>query len=253
MARTVRNVRLALGWSQRELAERADVSQATISRVENAALEDLTFATAALLLDALGVRVALDMRAPFIADGARQKDPGHARCVAYVARRLRRLGWATITEVEIVTGASHGWIDVLAYRQQDGLMLVIEVKTELVDIGQVERQLSWYERSAWDLARQQGWRPRQAIGVLLVLATELSIERIRVNREPLHQSLPMSAPALGRVIATEGEGPTANRAMALIDPLNRSKRWLLPTPLWGRVKPPRYANYAALMTRIRAA
>lgn len=252
VARTVRDVRRALGWSQRELARRAEIAQSTVCRIERATLGDLTLDTAALNLDVLGVRVSLDLRAPFIAGRERQRDAGHARCVAYVARRLRRLGWTVLTEVEIVTGSSHGWVDGLAYRESDGLMLVIEVKTELADIGRLQRQVSWYERAAWDAAHRRGWRPRHAISAALVLATEQAIERIGDNRELLRQSFPLDARDLGLLVAGRGSA-SQGRALAAIDPYNRSRRWLLATPLNGRLRPPAYADYADFMRRTRAA
>lgn len=251
VARIVRDVRLARGWSQRELAERTGLAQSTISRIERAGLVDLTFVTAANLLDALGVRAALDLRTPFIADHQRQRDPVHARCIAYVSRRLRRLGWVTLAEVEIVTGTSQGWIDVLAYRESDGRLLVIEVKTELRDVGQAERQLAWYERAAWAAARRSGWRPAQITSALLVLATAAVHERLAANREQLRQAFPLSARELGRIAAGEVVRGYGNRSLALIDPFNRSRGWLLGSPLSGRVQRPRYADYAALMTRMR--
>ena len=251
VGRRVRDVRLALGWSQRELARRSELAQSTICRIERAALADLSFDTAAVVLDVLGVRATLDLQSPFIADGRRQKDPGHARCVAYVARRLRRLGWVTATEVEIVTGSSRGWIDVLAYRARDGLLLVIEIKTDLVDIGMVLRQVSWYERAAWDAARRQGWLPREAIGAVLVLATQRTHERVAENREVLRQSFPISARDLTLAVSDEAHIPSRTRAMAMIDPYNRSRRWLLATPLSGRVPAAPYLDYADLMRRVR--
>ena len=251
MARTVRDVRTALGWSQRELAERTRLAQSTISRIERAALVDLTLVTAANVLDALGVRAALDLRAPFIADHERQRDAGHARCIAYVSRRLRRLGWVTLAEVEIVSGNSHGWIDVLAYRESDGRLLVIEVKTELNDVGHAERQLAWYERSAWEAARRHGWRPIQMTAALLVLATDASVERVGANREHLRQSFAISPRDLGLIAAGGSTAAVGGRALAMIDPYNRSKHWLLATPLSGRVRQPRYTDYAALIARIR--
>ncbi|MEP7378846.1 MAG: helix-turn-helix transcriptional regulator [Chloroflexota bacterium] len=239
------------GWSQRDLGDRTNLAQSTISRIERALLADLTFATAATIFDALGVRAALDLRAPFIADRGRQRDAGHARCVAYVARRLRRLGWTTLTEVELLNGNSHGWIDILAFRPGDETLLVIEVKTELADTGQTLRQLTWYERGAIDAARRQGWLPRRSLGVLLVLATQAAIDRIGANRELLRQSFPSSAKELGSLVAVEGRSPVSNRAIALVDPFNRSKRWLMDTPLSGRVRLARYADYAAFMSRVR--
>lgn len=251
VARTVRDARHALGWSQRELAERTQLAQSTISRIERAVLDDLTLATTALVMGALGVRATLDLRASFIADRGRQKDAGHARCVAYVVRRLRRLGWVTLTEVEIITGTSHGWIDVLAYREHDGRLLVIEVKTDLIDVGQAQRQLSWYERAAWDVARRQGWRPRHVTSALLVLSTQVALERIVANREHLRQSFPMAPRELSVMAAGESATGSTSRAVAMFDPYNRSKHWLLATPLAGRVRPPRYADYSALMARVR--
>ena len=251
VARRVRDVRLALGWSQRELARRAELAQSTICRIERATLADLTVDTAAVVLDVLGVRATLDLQSPLIADGRRQKDPGHARCVAYVVRRLRRLGWVTATEVEIVTGSGRGWIDVLAYRERDGLLLVIEVKTELVDVGSVLRQVSWYERAAWDAARREGWLPRQAIGAVLVLATQRTFEKVAENRELLRQSFPLSARGLALAVSGDAGVESRMRAMAMIDPYNRSRRWLLATPLSGRVPAAPYLDYADLMRRVR--
>jgi transcriptional regulator with XRE-family HTH domain len=251
VARTVRDVRRALGWSQRELARRAEIAQSTVCRIERAMLDDLKFATAAHIFEMLGVRASLVLHAPLIADQARQRDPAHARCVAYVARRLRRLGWMVLTEVEIVTGSSHGWIDVLAYRESDGLMLVIEVKTELADIGMLQRQVSWYERAAWKVVEQQGWSPRQAMSAVLALATTRTLERIADNRELLRQSLPIGARELGLLVTGSG-GASRGRAMAMIDPYNRSRRWLLATPLSGRLRPAAYVDYADFMRRTRA-
>ena len=257
VARTVRDVRLALGWSQRELARRTQLAQSTVCRIERATLPDLTFDTAALILDVLGVHASLELRAPFVADRERQRDAGHARCVAYVARRLRRMGWTVLTEVEIVTGSSHGWIDVLAYRESEGLLLVAEVKTDIVDVGMLQRQIGWYERGAWAAARRQGWQPRQAISAALVLATAQASTRIADNRDLLQESFPMSARELSMVVARDARGPDgrrlpARRALALIDPYNRSRRWLLATPLAGRVAPAAYTDYADFMRRTRA-
>ena len=57
----------------------------------------------------------------------------HARCIAYVARRLRACGWDVRFEVEVGTGRYRGWIDLLALRGTT--MLCVEVKTELDDMG----------------------------------------------------------------------------------------------------------------------
>jgi transcriptional regulator with XRE-family HTH domain len=240
-----------MGWSQRELAARCEIDQATISRVECAKLPDLTIATAASILDALGVRATLDLRAPFIADQRRQRDIGHARCVEYVARRLRRHGWIVLTEVEVVSGSARGWIDVLAYRPNDAILLVIEVKTELTDIGGLQRQIGWYERESWNIARRESWTPTKLLTAVVLLATRRNVGQIETNRGFLRQEFRVSARDLASAVVVSG-GLTRGRCLALIDPLNRTRRWLLPVPSAASSYVAPYADYAALARRLHA-
>lgn len=249
---TIHEVRSAMGWSQRELGRRAGLSQSEISKIERCVVDQLTFDVAGRLMDSLGIRAMLDLRAPFIADRRRQRDGGHARCLAYVARRLERLGWSVLTEVEIVSGTARGWIDVLAYRAADRTLLVIEVKTEIEDLGQVQRQLGWYAREAWRAARGAGWRPAVATAVLLVLASARNHERIAANASLLGRDFTMSSSALdGHVAGTSSALLVrGQRALAMIDPLDRSRKWLLRSPIERRPAGPRYADYADFARRI---
>jgi transcriptional regulator with XRE-family HTH domain len=122
----VRDIRRTIGWSQRELARRAGVSQSLISAIENGRLLTLTFASAARLLDAMGSRLVIDATRPFLADRERQRDPGHARCVSFLVRHLRRAGWEVRTEVEVGGDRARGWIDVLAFHPILHVLLVLE-------------------------------------------------------------------------------------------------------------------------------
>jgi transcriptional regulator with XRE-family HTH domain len=252
IAETVRETRRAHGWSQAELGRRAGVSQSTICRIERGSVEKLTFETASRVLDALGIRVSIDLRSPLIADRRRQSDAGHARCVAYVDRRLERQGWIPRTEVQVISGNARGWIDILAYRPSDQVLLLVEVKTDLPDIGAVMRQQSWYEREASQCARQFGWRPRRLVSGLFVLASATNIARIQDNRELLRRNFDVPVERVARILAgAQFDLPNGARACGLIDPYERSGRWLLRSPLHGRPAAARYRNYAGLMDRVR--
>ena len=237
----VRDTRQAIGWTQKELGHRAAMSQSEISKVERARIDELTFEIAGRILEALGSRAGLDLHAPFVADRRRQRDAGHARCIAYVARRLERLGWLVRTEVEVVSGSARGWIDLLAFRPPMS-PLVIEIKTQIDDIGLVQRQIAWYAASAWRTARRLGWHHNRSLPVLLVLATRRNIDRIAANRELLKRefALPTADPALVvRAPTTEPDAATPNsRSMAMIDPYERSAKWLLRSPTSSRPAPP---------------
>jgi len=214
-----------------------------VARIESATV-NASMDVVADVAEALVLELDLTARLPFIA-GGRQRDPVHALMVGYVQRRLETAGWRTAREVEIVHGRSHGFIDLLAFDEATGTLLVIEVKSELDDVGGIERTLAWYEREAWAAARRLGWRPRRAASWLLALATEQAEARIRANRESLGRGFPNRA---GRMLATP---IPVGRGLALVDPRSRRRDWLIRSQVDGRRKPPPYANYASFMATVR--
>ncbi len=247
----IRTTREALGWTQAELGRRARVSQSEICRIEKDLIKGLSFETASRILDALRIRVTINLTAPTILGGGRQHDAAHARCVAFVARRLRALGWLVETEVMIVGSSAFGWIDIAALRPGDRTLLVIEIKTELRDIGAAMRQQAWYEREARSMAQGFGWSPRRVVGALLVLATEDNVGRLAGNRDLLRDKFSLPASELGRMIAGDIGYLSAPRGLAMIDPLQRRAAWVLRSPLDGWSATPRYANYRAFMAAMR--
>lgn len=251
VAFAVADLRNALRWTQAELGDRAGFSQSFVSLVEHMCMPDLTFESATLLLEAMGARLTLGVSAPFLADRELQRDPAHARSTAYITARLKRDGWLTATEVEIGGDRSRGWIDVLAYHPDQRLLLVIEVKTEIRDLGAIERTLGWYEREAWVAARRLGWRPKKLVGCLLLLATEMNEARIEENQAAFSAGFPIRATELRRIMSNEVPPPGGSRALALIDPRSRRKDWLRPSRLDGRPTTAPYLDYADFMRVIQ--
>lgn len=244
---TIQEIRHALGWSQRELSRRSGVSQPMVCAVERGHVSDLTFGTAATLLEAMGARLRVHVDAPFLASPPRQRDAAHARMSAHVTRRLERLGWQVRTEVEIGGDRSRGWIDVLAFHAASRLLLVIELKSELHDLGAIDRTLGWYEREAWAAARHIGWGPRQSKGCLLLLATDANDAAARANRDYLGRIAPVRARALSDLVADPSAGGPAGRGLAMIDPRSRGRIWLRATAIDGRRSPAPYLDYAGFM------
>jgi len=253
VARLVRRGRLAIGWTQARLGGEADVSQSTVSLIEGACMPSLSIETASKVLDALGVRATIVAREPLLLDRQRQRDPAHARCVAHVRARLERAGWVTASEVEIGRGRFRRWIDVLAYHPVERALLVVEVKTLIDDIGEIERALSTYERGAWAAARERGWRPRAMTGCLLALWTAAVDARVVANRSVFEVGFPIGARMLARMVADPSEiPPRGARGFALIDPFSRRADWLRRTRLEGRRTTAPYADYADFVRRLPA-
>jgi transcriptional regulator with XRE-family HTH domain len=97
----VREIRRALRLTQATLARRCGLSQPQLSSFEGGDLTRLNVEELGRALDALGIRLDLGLRRPYVAAPPFQQDAAHARALAYVAGRLRAMGWDVRLEVEI--------------------------------------------------------------------------------------------------------------------------------------------------------
>jgi len=243
----IASIREAVGWTQEQLGEKVGQTQGWISRVENGRIDDLTFSTGDRLLGALGARLTVTIDAPYLVDRRRQREPGHSRMSAHVAARLARDGWQVSTEVEVGGDRSRGWIDILAYHPVTGLLLVIELKTEIHDLGAIQRSLGWYEREAWPAARRLGWNPSAVTGCLLLLATEANDARSAANRDVLAVDFQWRARDLGLIASGSIPHGTPRRCVAMVDPRSRRRAWVRPMRIDGRRTPAPYRDYADFM------
>ena len=249
---TVRELRSTIGWTQQGLGRRAGVSQSMVSLIENAQRPDLTFATADALFAAMGGRLSIAVDAPYLGDRRRQREPAHARLEAYVAGRLRDAGWEIRTEVEVGGDRSRGWIDVIAWHAPSRVLLVIELKTEIHDLGQIERSLGWYERESRGVALRERWRPSRVVGCLLLLATDANDARVAANGPSIASGFPLRSRHLRAVVDGAAGDIPAGRAIAMVDPRSRRVEWVRTMRVDGRSGPASYSDYAAFMRINRA-
>ena len=251
IAALLREARILVGWSQRELAARAGTSQSMISRLERGAGPVVDVLVLEKTLSALGIRASLDVDARHLRDRRRQADAVHARLNGMLARRLERLGWRTATEVPIGVGSPRGWIDLLAFRPADRSLLVDETKTEIGDLGGLQRSLSFYEQEAWASARRLGWRPARSAVLCVVLDSRAIAERLVENRELVARAFTGDVPSTLAWLAEPGHPVPRGWTLATADPVARGSTWLRPTTIGSRRKPPAYAHYAEAAARLR--
>jgi transcriptional regulator with XRE-family HTH domain len=236
------DTRTMLDISQQSLANAVGVSRPYITAIESGRANP-SLDLVVRIADRLGIEVDLVARPPIVV-GRPQLDLVHARCSGYIDRRLRRAGWEVQREVEVVHGRSHGWIDLLAFDPRTCTLLVIEVKTRLDDLGAVERQLGWYERSALRLASDAGWPAERVAGWVIALASDEVDGAIRTNSEALGAAFPMRADDMTRVLGGLLIPGPSSRGVALIDPSSRRREWLLKTRSDGRRTAAPYRDYA---------
>jgi transcriptional regulator with XRE-family HTH domain len=166
----VRAVRIRRGLRQSEVAAAAGVSDSTVSLIESGGLEGVS--VRALRRVAVSVGVSLQFAPRWRgADLAKLLDERHAHLVRTVASRLGTLGWQIRPECTFSMRGERGSIDVLAWHPRRRAVLVIEVKTDLVDLQDLLSTMDRKRRLAPHLAGELGWQPA-VVGLVLVVLDE---------------------------------------------------------------------------------
>ena len=188
--RAVRTVRVRRGWRQQDLADRAGVSRAVVSRIERGLADDMPSGH-----DPPGVRAARDSRRGARPEGGARSSTGWSTSatVSCTKRSRRSLGGA-------VPGLGHGPRGLVqhlgrARRDRPGPVAsgygarcsIIELKTEMVDLGELLATADRRTRLARDIVRDRGWDPATDLG--LGHRRPITRDRAADRRAPDHASL----------------------------------------------------------------
>ncbi len=175
--RGIRALRQRRAWRQLDLATAAGLSRGPIARIEQGRADRVTVATLDRVARALGAKVSVRLDAHG-EELDRLLDAGHARLVERVVRELSGMGWSVATEVTFSIWGERGSIDVLAYRPTDEIVLVVEVKTVVPDIGSMLMTLDRKARLAAQVAAARGWRTRTTARLLVIAESTTTRRRL---------------------------------------------------------------------------
>ena len=141
-----------------------------VSLVERGALEETSLRIVRRVAMAVGISLPFDPRWRG-ADLARLMDARHASITGVVVERLRSAGWDVRPEHTFSVYGERGSIDVLAWLPERRALLVVEVKSQIVDVQDLLSTLDRKRRLAPGLATVLGWRPL-VTGTVVVLPSE---------------------------------------------------------------------------------
>lgn len=198
--------------TQADLARRADVSRDSISALERGFGGELRLRTMRRICTALEVRIELEPRWRG-GDLDRHLNARHAAMADdLVASFRRRAEWVIRPEVSFSIWGERGVIDLLAWHPAGQALLLIELKTEIVDIGDLLATADRRRRLAPRIASDLGWRP-EAVGYWVAVAeSTTNARRIRDHHALLRTALPADWRAMGAWLR-HPVGPIAGLSM----------------------------------------
>lgn len=187
---SLRALRIRVGWTQAELASRGGVSEADVSRVERGLADRLAMSKV------MATALALDAWADYSlrwrgGELDRVVNARHAALHEAFARWLAGIGdWELAPEVSFSIYGERGVIDALAWHARTRTLLVVELKTEIVDVSEMLGTFDRKVRLAPQVAAAREWRPRAVAAWLLVANGRTNTRRLHEHRDVLRAALP---------------------------------------------------------------
>ena len=187
----LRAVRVRRGWRQEDLAPRVGVDRSVISRIERGHLDRIVLGTLLDVARELDVQISVTARSRG-ADLDRLVNGRHAALHESVARWFAEdlPSWLLDPEVSFSIFGERGVIDILAWHPGERALVVIELKTDIVDVNVLIGEMGRRRRLAWQIARERGWDPLTVSVWVIVAAGRTNRARLASHRAVLRNAFP---------------------------------------------------------------
>jgi transcriptional regulator with XRE-family HTH domain len=194
-----RLVRRRRGWTQRALASRVGASQGLISMIERGHMDTVSLRILRRVAAALDVRIDLTPRWR-AGDLDRLLNARHSELHELVARWFadELPDWVLAPEVSFSIYGERGVIDILAWHEKTGSLLVIELKTAIADVNELLGTMNRKKRLAAQVARERGWDAKAVSTWLIVADTRTNRRRLDAHMTVIRNAMPEGMWAMRR-------------------------------------------------------
>ena len=199
---TFRAVRRRLGLRQADVARRARVSPSLVSRIERGQIGSMPLARARRVSEVLEIR--LDVVASWRGGELERVVNARHASMADVALALfeAATGWETVSEVSFSIYGERGIIDIVAWHEATRTLLIVELKTELVDpqglIGTMDRR----RRLAHKIVEERGWQPAQVATWVILADSRTNWRHVTRHARLLRGAFPVNGYGMRRWLAS---------------------------------------------------
>jgi transcriptional regulator with XRE-family HTH domain len=189
VGRVFRELRLRLGLPQRVVAQRAGISAGSYSDIERGKIERVALRRLRRVASVLEVRLVLEPRWRGAALD-RVLSSRHAAMTETVTRMLIESGWEVRPEVSFNHFGERGVVDIAAWRPEQRALLLVELKTELVNPNDLLAVTDRRRRLAETIVAPFGWRPIVVGQWVVIAASRTNQRRLAEHRAALRAAFP---------------------------------------------------------------
>ena len=195
----IRAARQKRAWRQVDVAKLARVSQTVVSRIERGQVPEMTLRVLRQVAAALEIRLELMPRGRG-AELDRLLSARHSALHESVAKALAHdfPDWQIASEVSFSIWGERGVIDLLLWHPGRLALLIIEFKTELVDIGDLLGTMDRRCRLAAQIVKHRGWYPSVVSSWVILAASRTNARRIAEHKTVLRTAFPSGTRAIRR-------------------------------------------------------
>lgn len=175
------------------------------------------------------VAAALDIRVDLVArwrggELARLLSARHSALSEAISGYFERLpGWEHAPEVSFSIYGERGVIDILAFHAASGSLLVIELKTEIVDVNELVGTLDRKTRLGRTIAAERGWQARTVSRWVIVTRDRTNQRRIEGHRAMLRAAFPAGGHAMRGWLAHPAGSTSALSMWSHVAPIDASR------------------------------
>ena len=196
IGRVFRELRIRLGWPQWVVAAKASISPSAYSEIERGHIETIALGRLRRVAAVLEVRLVLEPRWRG-AGLERALSSRHAAMTEAVSRLLVEAGWEVRPEVSFNHFGERGVVDLIAWHPASRTLLLVELKTEIVDVNDLLAVTDRRRRLAALIVGQFGWEPERVGQWVVVAEGRTNRRRVADHRTALRAAFPEDGRSIG--------------------------------------------------------